>query len=133
MNINKFINFNFHFSVWLAILGGIAAFNFPDFIIPDEDGMYGPLRNNLLIAIGYLVFSEIGLWYFCYLRGGHFEALFMAYTFLATGLGAKFYGEINDLPVSGVLTGTALYIAASHGWYYFANRDKANETTSQDF
>lgn len=133
MNINKFISFNFHFSVWLAILGGILAFNFPDAIIPDEDGMYGPLRNNVMIAIGYLVFSEIGLWYFRYLRGGHFEALFMAYTFLATGLGAKFYSEINGLPVSGEFVGITLYIAASHGWYYFAGRDKTKEAASHDY
>ena len=122
MSPEKLITFNFHFAVWLSILGGIAAFNFPDFILVDDEGMYGPLRNNLLIAVGYLVFSQIGLWYFRYLRGSRFEALFMAYTFLATAAGAKVFGEVNGLPISGVFIAVLVYLAFSHGLYYFAGR-----------
>jgi hypothetical protein len=131
MNANKLINFNFHFSVWLSILGGIAALNFPDLVIPDNDGMYGPLRNNFLIAVGYLVFSQIGLWYVRYLRGSRFEALIMAYTFLATAAGAKFYGAVNGLPVSDIFVASLLYLGFSHGIYYFAGRGKADEPASQ--
>ena len=88
MNANKLIAFNFQFAVWLSIVGGIAALNYPDFIVPDNDGMYGPLRNNFLIVIGYLVFSQLGLWFFRYLKGSRIEALIMAYTFFATAVGA---------------------------------------------
>jgi hypothetical protein len=131
MSANKLINFNFHLSVWLSILGGIAALYFPDFILPDEESMYGPLRNNILFVIGYLMFGQIGLWYFRYLRGSRFEALFMAYTFFATAAGAKFYGEVNDLPVSNVFVAVLIYLAISHGLYYFAGRNKDDEPASE--
>lgn len=130
MNTHKLITVNFHLSVWLSILGGLAVFNFPDFIVPDEEGLFGPLRNNLLIAIGYLVLSQIGLWYFRYLRGSRFEALFMAYTFLITAAGAKFYATINGLPVSSLFLAGSLYVALSHGLYYFAGRIQTDESAS---
>lgn len=122
MNGKKLVTFNFYFSVWLSIIGGIAAFNFPDFILPDEEDMYGPLRNNLLIAVGYLVLGQIGLWYFRYLRGSRFEALFMAYTFLATAAGATVFADVNGLPVSRLFIATLVYLGLSHGLYYFAGR-----------
>jgi hypothetical protein len=131
MNANKLIAFNFYLAVWLSIAGGIAALNFPDFVIPDDDGMYGPLRNNFLIVIGYLLFSQIGLWYFRYLRGSRIEALIMAYTFFVTAAGAKFYGAVNNLPVSDIFVGAMLYFAFSHGLYYFAGQGKADEPASR--
>lgn len=122
MKTDKLITINFYFAVWLSILGGAACFNFPEFVLPDEEGLYGPLRNNLLFAVGYLVLGQIGLWYFRYLRGSRFEALFMGYTFLATAAGAKVYAEVNGLPVSASFMGVLVYLAVSHGIYYFAGR-----------
>lgn len=130
MNANKLIAANFHLSVWLSILGGIAALNFPDLIVPDEEGFLGPLRNNLLIAVGYLLVGQIGLWYLRYLRGSRVEAAFMAYTFLATAAGAKFYGEVNGFPVSNAFLGILLFCGFSHGLYYFAGRSKPEEPVS---
>lgn len=130
MNANKLITLNFHLSVWLSILGGITALNFPEFIVPDDDGFYGPLRNNILIAVGYLLAGQIGLWYLRYLKGSRLEAVVMAYTFLATAAGAKFYSEINGLPISNLFIGILLYCGVSHGLYYFAGRAKAVEAAA---
>ena len=131
MNANKLITLNFHLSVWISILGGIAALNFPDFVLPDEEGLYGPLRNNLLFAVGYLLFGQIGLWYSRYLRCGRFEALFMAYTFFATAMGAKVYAAMNGLPVSDIFVAVLIYLAVSHGLYFFAGRGKTDEPASE--
>jgi hypothetical protein len=129
MNANTLISFNFYLAVWLSIVGGIAALNFPDFIVPDDDGLYGPLRNNFLIIVGYLLFSQIGLWYFRYLRGSRIDALIMAYTFFIAAAGAKFYAMVNNLPVSDLFVGAMLYFGLSHALYYFAG--KADEPESQ--
>ena len=131
MNSNKLVSINFHFSVWVSILGAIAVLNYPDVIVPDADGLYGPLRNNLLIAVGYLLVGQLGLWYLRYLRGSRFEAILMAYTFLATAAGAKFFGEVNGLPVSNVFIGVLLYCAFSHGLYYFFGRAGGETQASQ--
>lgn len=130
MNADKLISGNFHLSVWISIVGGIIALNFPDFIVPDGDSLYGPLRNNLLIAVGYLLAGQIGLWYVRYLRGSRLEAVIMAYTFLATAAGAKFYGAINGMPVSPVFLGILLYCSVSHGLYYFAGRGSTEAPVS---
>lgn len=133
MNASKLIAFNFHFSVWLSILGGVAVFNFPDFIVPDDgEGTYGPLRNNFLIVMGYLVISQLGLWYFRYLKGSRLEALFMAYTFFATATGAKVYGTLNDLPVSDTFVAVVAYLAVSHGLYYMAGQMLADEEAAAE-
>ena len=84
MMLRKFVTLHFHLAVWLSILGGIAAFTYPDLIIVDDEGLFGPLRHNLLFAVAYLLLGQIGLWYLRYLRGGYSEALLMGYTFLAT-------------------------------------------------
>ncbi|SMF93815.1 hypothetical protein SAMN02949497_1107 [Methylomagnum ishizawai] len=131
MNIQKLVSFNFHFAVWLSILGGIAVINHPDFIVPDDDGMYGPLLNNFLVVIGYLVFSQLGLWYFRYLKGSRIEALIMAYTFFATAVGAKFYGMVNNLPVSDAFVMAMAYLAVSHGFYYAAGLMEAETRAAQ--
>lgn len=120
MNAQKLVTYNFHFAVWLSIIGGIAAFNFSDFIFPDADGLYGPLRNNLLIVVGYLVVSQIGLWYFRYQRGSRIEALIMAGSFLLTAAGAKVYAMVNGLPINDLFAVALVYFGVSHGAYYFA-------------
>jgi len=55
MNIQKIVTLHFHFAVWLSIACGIAAFNHPERVLSDDEGLYGPLRNNLLFAVGYLL------------------------------------------------------------------------------
>ena len=133
MNLKKFVTLHFHVAVWLSIIGGMVAFNAPDLVVmPDEEGLYGPLRNNLLFAVGYLLIGQIGLWYFRYLKGGYFEALVMGYTFLATAFGAKVYADVNGLPVSNTFITVLFYFAFAHGLYYFLGRpDKPEEDSSR--
>lgn len=128
MNAPKLIAFNFHFAVWLSILGGLAALNSPDIVVPYDDGLYGPLRNNFLIAIGYLLFSQVALWYLRYLRGSRIEALVMAYTFFATAVGGKVYALVNGVPVSNIFFAVLIYLAISHALYYIAGRVATGET-----
>ena len=122
MNLKTLVTLHFHFAVWLSIIAGIAAFNHPELVLSDDEGLYGPLRNNLLFAVGYLLLGQIGLWYVRYLKGGHFEALVMGYTFLATALGARVYADVNGLPVSGYFVTALFYFAFAHGLYYFLGR-----------
>jgi len=130
MNFSKLVSLHFHVAVWLSILGGIAIFNDPNLILPDEEGLFGPLRNNLLIALGYLVFGQIGLWYTRYLKGGHFEALVMGYTFAAAAFGAKFYADVNGLPISGYFIVALAYFAFAQGLYSFVGRPQTRTETS---
>jgi len=124
MNIQKIVTLHFHFAVWLSIACGIAAFNHPERVLSDDEGLYGPLRNNLLFAVGYLLLGQIGLWYARYLKGGHFEALVMGYTFLATGFGARVYADVNGMPVSGYFVTALFYFALAHGLYYVLGRPR---------
>lgn len=124
MNLQKIVTFHFHFAVWLSIACGIAAFNHPELVLSDDEGLYGPLRNNLLFAVGYLLLGQIGLWYVRYMKGGHFEALVMGYTFLATGFGARVYADVNGMPVSDYFVTALFYFAFAHGLYYFLGRPR---------
>ncbi len=128
MNLHRLVTYHFHFAVWLSIFCGMAAFNNPDLVIADDEGMYGPLRNNLLFAVAYLLLGQIGLWYVRYLKGGHFEALVMGYTFLATAFGAQVYAEVNGLPVSRYFMMALVYFAFAHGLYYFLGKPARPET-----
>lgn len=120
MKIDKLVSLNFHFSVWFSILGGIWLLNFPDFILPDSGELYGPLSNNFLIVVGYLVFSQLGLWYLRYLKGSRVEALFMGCTFVLTATGTEFYGMVNALPINDRFALALTYVGLSHGLYYLA-------------
>ena len=62
MTIKKLITIHFHLAVFVSIGFGIAAFNQPDWVLADEEGLFGPLRNNLLFAVAYLLLGQIGLW-----------------------------------------------------------------------
>ncbi len=130
MNIKKLVTYHFYFAVWFSILCGIAAFNDPDLVIVDEEGMFGPLRNNLLFAVGYILIGQIGLWALRYQKGGYLEALVMAYTFMATGFGARIYAEVNGLPVSNTFVMALFYFAFAHALYYFVARPKDPDATS---
>ena len=109
---------HFHLVVWLSIFGMIAIFKEPGLILSDEEGLYGPLGNNLLIALGYLLVGQLGLWIFRYVKGGYVEALVMGYTFIATAIGAKVYAEVNGLPVTEWFSISLIYVAVAHGLYY---------------
>ena len=124
MQVQRFVTYHFHLAVWLSILAGIAAFNDPALVIADDEGLYGPLRNNLLFAVGYLLLGQIGLWYVRYLKGGYFEALVMGYTFFVTAFGAKVYAEVNGLPVSSAFVMALTYFGFAHCLYYFLGRPK---------
>ena len=116
--LKRFAVLHFHIVVWLSIFGSIAVFREPGLILSDEEGLYGPLGNNLLIALGYLLVGQLGLWVFRYVKGGHVEALVMGYTFIATAIGAKVYAEVNGLPISEWFPISLIYVALAHGVYY---------------
>lgn len=118
MFLSRAVTYHFHLAVGISIGLGIFVFLDPDLILTDEEGLYGPLRNNLLFAVAYLLLGQIGLWATRYQKGGHLEALIMAYTFLATALGSKIYAEVNGLPVSGQFMMVLLYLAVAHVLYY---------------
>lgn len=118
----------FYFAVVLSILCGFLVFSEPDLILPSEDSLFGPLRNNLLIAVGYLLVGQIGLLLVRYLKGGHFEALVMGYSFAATAFGSQVYAQVNGLPLSPVFTLVLGYFAVAHGLYYLLGRpDEPNK------
>ncbi|WP_348758061.1 hypothetical protein [Candidatus Methylocalor cossyra] len=124
------IAFNFQLAVWLSILGGIATLVAPDLIFPDD--IRDPLHNIFLIIIGYLVVGQLGLWACRYSRGSRSEALVMAYTFLATAVGAKFFAMRNDLPLADGFIVALLYLGGSHALYYFAAPGKTETSPISD-
>lgn len=125
--MNRLVSINFHFSVWLSILGGILLFNYPDWFFDDPESLYGPLKNNLLIVVVYLVINQLACWFLRYTKRtrGH-EALFMGFMFVLVAGGMKFYASINGLPLLDWLPLVALYIGVSHALYYFQVRAVEN-------
>ena len=127
MLLKRVVTYHFHLAVGASIGLGIFVFLDPDLILADEEGMYGPLRNNLLFAVAYLLIGQIGLWVTRYQKGGYFEALIMAYTFLATALGSKVYADVNGLPLSTPFMMILLYFAGAHVLYYLQGSEAARE------
>ncbi|BBA37160.1 putative uncharacterized protein [Methylocaldum marinum] len=116
------ITLNFHFAVGLSILGGIGVLANIDLVLPESEGLYGPLRNNLFIVVGYLLISQIVLWYFRYRRGSRIEALLMGLIFFLTAGGVVFYAILNNLPINPLFILALVYLGASHLLYYFGER-----------
>lgn len=120
--MKRAVTFNFHFAVWLSIFGGIAVLANLDLVLPEAEGLHGPLRNNLFIVVGYLLISQIVLWYFRYRRGSRIEALLMGLIFFLTAGGVVFYAILNNLPISPLFILALVYLGASHLLYYFGER-----------
>jgi hypothetical protein len=118
--VDTVVRLNFYLSVWLSIIGGIFLFNFPNFIVADPEGLFGPLRNNLLFAALILSINQLILWFARYSRGSSAEALLMGLLFLLVGSGLEFYGKINGIPVNGVCSAAAFYVGVSHGLFFWA-------------
>jgi hypothetical protein len=118
--LQQILRLNFHLSVWLSIAAGIYAFNSPDTLIEDPEGMFGPLRNNLLIAALILALNQTILWFSRYSRGSTAEALLMGLLFLLVGGGLEYYGRVNGIPVNHACSAFAFYVGASHLAYYGA-------------
>ncbi|MBP1149744.1 MULTISPECIES: hypothetical protein [unclassified Methylocaldum] len=129
--MNRAITLNFHFAVWLSILGGIAVLGNLNLVIPEAEGFYGPMRNNLFIVVGYLLISQIVLWYFRYRRGSRIEALLMGLIFLLTAGGVELYAMLNDLPISQIFVFALVYLGASHILYYFGEHMMAEPRTER--
>lgn len=130
--MHRLVSINFHLSVWLSIIGGIVLFNNPNWFLDDPDSMYGPLKNNLLIVIVYLVINQLACWFLRYTkRTRGQEALFMGFMFILVAGGMKFYASINALPLLDWLPLVALYIGVSHGLYYFQVKAIENSRTQR--
>ncbi len=125
--MSRIIQLNFHLAVWLSIAGGIFVFNDPDLIVQDPEGLFGPLRNNLLFAALILSLNQLILWFARYSRGSSAEALLMGLLFLLVGGGLEYYGRINGIPVNHGCSLFALYVGASH-IAYFGARSAAADT-----
>lgn len=128
MILRQFAITQFHLAVALSVLSGFAVISDPNLILPDEEGLFGPLRNNLLIVVGYLLVGQLGLWVVRYIKGGYFEALIMGYSFAATAFGAKIYADVNSLPIANTFSLALGYFALAHGLYYFLGKpDEQNQ------
>lgn len=118
--MRKLLIANFHVSVWLSIAGGLVLFNLPDLLVPDPDGMYGPLRNNLLFVALFLSINQLILWFARYSRGSTPEALLVGLLFMLVSGGLGYYGKVNGIPINETCSIVALYIGLSHCLYYWA-------------
>lgn len=120
------LKLNFHLSVWLSIAGGILAFNYPDIIVQDPEGLFGPLRNNLLFAALILSLNQLILWFARYSRGSSAEALLVGLLFLLVGGGLEYYGRVNGIPVNHWCSMFTFYVGASHVAYFSVRSSEAN-------
>jgi hypothetical protein len=117
------LSLNFHFSVWLSIVGGLLVFNYPDFLVPDPESLFGPLRNNLLFAALFLSLIQLILWFARYSRGSAPEALLVGLLFLLVGGGLSYYGKVNGIPINDTCSLIAFYIGASHCLFFWVQSD----------
>ena len=114
--MHTLITINFHLSVWLSIICGIALINDSNLFFADAGDLYGPLKNNLVLALAYLVMMQLACWWIRYSgrMKSRLETFFMGFVFLGVAGGLKMYADVNQLPVSDWLTEVCLYIAFSH-------------------
>lgn len=123
--LKQILTLNFHLSVWLSIAAGIYAFNAPNILVEDPEGLFGPLRNNLLVAALLLALNQTILWFSRYSRGSSAEALLMGLLFLLVGGGLEYYGRVNGIPVNHICSAFASYVGASHLAYYAVGHSAA--------
>lgn len=98
--MSKIFASNFYLSVWLSIAGGIVVLNVPDLVVQNPEGLFGPLRNNLLFAALILALNQLILRFARNSRGGTAEALLMGLVFLLAGGGLEYYGRVNSIPIN---------------------------------
>jgi hypothetical protein len=105
---------NFYLSVIGLMIGSISSASGSDAIFEFNPEFYNPLLNNLRIMMIYLVFSEIGVCIYCFLRK-RFQAIILTGFFLILITGAlEFYGQINEVPIDPNYPLFLLYIGISH-------------------
>lgn len=126
MSMHKPIALNFQLSVWLSIVGSIVLINQSDLLFDGESELFGPLKNNLVMALAYLTMMQLGCWWirFTGRLKKRVETLFMGFTFLGVAGGLKIYAEVNQLPVSSWLMDVCLYISFSHLLYFWSASQK---------
>lgn len=129
--MQRAISLNFRFAVWISILGGILVLSNFSLVVPDAAAFYGPMRNNLFVVVGYLVISQIVLWYLRYRRGSRNEALLMGLVFLLTAGGVAFYALLNELPISSPFIPALVYLGLSHILFFFAPRIAAGSAAER--
>jgi hypothetical protein len=121
--MHKLIALNFHLSVWFSIIGGIVLINEPNWFFDDAGDLYGPLKNNLIIALANLSMMQLACWWIRY--SGRLktraETLFMGFIFLGVAGGLRIYAEVNQLPVSDWLMDACFYISFSHLLYFWSD------------
>ena len=117
--MKKFIRINFHLSAWLSIIGGAVVLYEPSWTFPDPENILGPIRNNLVVVIGYLAVAQLLLWIFRYRKNGYVEALVMGILFPLVAGGMVYYSSAHFVPVSDILLFAMVYIGVSHFLYFF--------------
>lgn len=112
--ISLLVRSNFHFSVWLSIIGGIMVFKHTDWIILNPEELLGPVENNLIIMGGYISLNQLLFFFWLYLRDGRLPALLMGMLFFLIAGGSWFYADVNGIPLNEYFPLVCLYLGISH-------------------
>jgi len=131
--MNLLVTFNFQLSVWLSIAGGIVLINRPELFFADAGGLYGPLLNNLILAVVYLVMTQLAAWWARFNRRFRLrlEALIMGIVFLGVSGGLTVYAQANQLPLQDWLSRFCLYVSFSHLLYFWIDSLKLQPDGSE--
>lgn len=115
--VKNAVEANYYVSLIVALVCAVTSFIGTDSLFDINSEMYGPLANNLRFVLVYVVLSELGLFFYCFIKNSFKELTILGF-FLILLIGAmEFYGRVNQIPIDDKFYSFLLYVGLSNIFY----------------
>lgn len=108
------VDANFYLSLIVMIFGSAFSLSEQYTIFEFNVDIYGELANNLRAIMGYLAFTEILIFFLCFLTKQYQHFILVGFFLLAMIGSLQFYGQINSVEIDVNLYWCLLYAGLSH-------------------
>lgn len=108
------VDINFYISLVVMIMGSAFSLTENYSIFEFNVDIYGELANNLRSIMAYLAFTEIMVFFYCFMTKQYQHFVLVGFFLLMIIGSLTFYGQINNVETDPNIDWCLLYAGLSH-------------------
>lgn len=111
------LKINFNAAVMVLLISSLLSLSGSELLFGNTSELYGPLVNNLRFVLLYLVFVQLGVYWFYQISHSYTAIVILGSFLLALVMMLDFYCSMNQIEIGKRYQPLFLYVGLSHILY----------------